>query len=126
MGYSGNSNFVVARCRDDSSDVGSMPGLIHRIAIAIQIIPMCCESRGMGKVPADEIIDISVVVVVDALRARDFSFIGPDLVNDVGVKVVQTGIYYRNDEVAGVDRCRPLSSRYWRDSTAAERVNRWA
>ena len=70
---------VVARRSDRAGDVGSVGVNVHRIAIVI------------GEVIAVDIVDVAVAVVIDVV-AGDFARVGPDVGDQIGVRVVDAGI----------------------------------
>ena len=82
---------VVAGCGDCPGDMGAVRVHVHRIAVIV------------GEVVSVDIVDVSVAVVINVV-AGDLSRVGPDVRDQIGVRVVDTGVdYTHHDAATGLD-----------------------
>ena len=76
-----------------------MAGFVHRIVIGGKVVAFCRKCRGVGEVPAANVVHVPVVVVVNAWPARYFDLVTPDIAGEVFVGIVHAGIDDGDDDV---------------------------
>ena len=88
---------------------------IHWIIVRRQVIALVREVRGVGKIPADHIVDIAVTVIIETIAiariehpvaVQVFSGINPQLPLQILVQVIDPGIDHPHHHIriAGLDR----------------------
>jgi len=91
---SDDTDSVVPNCSDDARDVSAMPAIVERVIVIVE------------KVPPNRIVDVAVVVVVDAV-SRYLSVVRPDVVGEIFVPVVDTRIENGHHDIAASGGGRP-------------------
>ena len=87
----GHAGAVVAPSGDCARHVRAVGIAIHRVAVAV------------GEVVAVDVVDVAVAIVVDSV-AGDFTRVGPDVLHQVRMRVVDAGIDNADDNIAaGLD-----------------------
>src|SRR5262249_20320053 len=96
----GDADAVVARRPDDAGDVGAVARVVHRVVVVVV------------EVPADYVVDVPVVVVVDA--------VGPAATADGRREVgaVDEAVVVDVDDLAGADVARVVEIAEGDDSVA--------
>ena len=85
---------VVALAGNRAGDVRAVTMNVHRIAIVV------------GEVVAVDIVHVAVTIVVDAV-AGDFARIGPDVLHQIGMRVVDPRVDDANEDIgAGLNAPR--------------------
>src|SRR5262249_24208377 len=84
----GDADAVVADRPDGAGHVGAVAVVVHGVAVVVH------------EVVAVDVIDVAVVVVVDAV-AGDFAGVGPDVGGQVGVVVVDAALDDGDGDAAG-------------------------
>ena len=84
----GNADAVVAHRADGARDVGAVAVVVHRVSIVVE------------EIVAADVIDVAVAVIILAV-AGDLARVGPDVGLQVGVVVVDAGVYDGHHRLAG-------------------------
>jgi hypothetical protein len=90
----GDAFAVVADGADDAGDVGAVADGVEGLGGEV-------GGLGDGGVDAEGVVDVAVVIVVDAGAAVELGLVEPDVGEDVFVAVVEAGIEDGDDDVGG-------------------------
>ena len=85
-----DAGVVVADRADGSRDMGAVAVDIHWIVTG--------RSRCRVKVPANDIVDKSVGIIVNAI-IWDFSGVGPDIVGEIDVVIIDPRVHHRDHHI---------------------------
>ena len=87
--HPGNAPAIVRHRGDDPGHMGAVIGLVPRIVVPLQVIPFPRQSGSIGEIPADQIIDVPIGIVVHTGLTRHFGRVVPQLSGDVRVVELQ-------------------------------------
>jgi hypothetical protein len=93
-GHARHANSVVTDRPRDPRDVSAVVVLIHGIRIIVD------------EVPSEYVVHETVVVVIQTV-VRDLQGIAPDVVRQIGMRVVHAGVHHGQDHVAAPGAHRP-------------------